>query len=80
MGTDHGRGSVAFVLGTAIAGGRVLAQWPGLSQDVLEDGQDLKVTMDYRDILAEVVTQRLGNPNLSYIFPGYTPVIRGITK
>ena len=80
MGTDHGRGSVAFVMGTAIAGGRVLAQWPGLSQDVLEDGQDLKVTMDYRDILAEVVTQRLGNPNLSYIFPGYTPVIRGITK
>ena len=29
-GTDHGTGTVAFVLGGAVAGGRVLADWPGL--------------------------------------------------
>ena len=66
-------------MGSGIAGGRVLATWPGLDRAVLEDGQDLRVTIDYRDILAEVVRRRLGNPNLSVIFPGYVPVERGIT-
>ncbi|MFN8579722.1 MAG: DUF1501 domain-containing protein [Gemmatimonadaceae bacterium] len=79
LGTDHGRASVAFVMGPNIAGGRVLSQWPGLNPAVLEDGQDLRVTIDHRDILAEVVQQRLGNPNISTIFPGYVPVPRGIT-
>jgi uncharacterized protein (DUF1501 family) len=78
-GTDHGRASAAFVLGTSVAGGRVLTQWPGLNRSVLEDGQDLRVTIDYRDILAEIVRRRLGNPNLDQIFPGYVPVERGIT-
>lgn len=79
LGTDHGRASVSFVMGANIAGGRVLSQWPGLNRAVLEDGQDLRVTIDHRDILSEIVTERLGNPNLSAIFPGYTPVPRGIT-
>ena len=79
QGTDHGRASVAFFMGSNIAGGRVLAQWPGLTRDVLEDGQDLRVTIDHRDLLAEIVKRRLGNNNLSAIFPGYVPVERGIT-
>jgi hypothetical protein len=37
------------------------------------------VTIDLRDILAEIVERRLGNPNLATIFPGYVPVPRGIT-
>lgn len=78
-GTDHGRGSVAFFLGTHIRGGRVLANWPGLNRAVLEDGQDLRVTIDYRDLLAEIVKRRLNNPNLDLVFPGFTPVERGIT-
>lgn len=80
QGTDHGRASVAFVMGPGIAGGRVLATWPGLDQALLEDGQDLRVTIDYRDILSEVVRNRLGNPNLDQIFPGYVAVERGITR
>lgn len=79
LGTDHGRASVAFVMGPNVAGGRVLAQWPGLARPLLEDGQDLRVTIDLRDILAEIVERRLGNPNLGTIFPGYVPVSRGIT-
>jgi uncharacterized protein (DUF1501 family) len=78
-GTDHGRASAAFFMGRNIAGGRVLAQWPGLAREVLEDGQDLRVTIDHRDLLAEIVTRRLNNPNLSAVFPGYVPVDRGIT-
>ena len=79
QGTDHGRASVAFFMGPNIAGGRVLSQWPGLDRAVLEDGQDLRVTIDHRDLLAEIVKRRLGNNNLSAIFPGYVPVERGIT-
>lgn len=80
-GTDHGRGNVAFAMGRKINGGRVLTNgWPGLAREVLEAGQDLRVTLDHRDILAEIVQNRLGNPNLNLIFPDYTPRFRGVTK
>jgi len=80
MGTDHGRAGVMFVMGPAIAGGRVLTEWPGIEREQLEDGQDLRVTIDTRDVLAEIVQRRLGNPNLSVVFPDYTPRFRGVTK
>ena len=32
LGTDHGTGGVAFVLGGAVQGGRVVADWPGLAK------------------------------------------------
>jgi uncharacterized protein (DUF1501 family) len=55
-GTDHGRGTVMFSMGKGIAGGRVITKnWPGLAREELESGHDLKVTVDYRDILAEIV-------------------------
>ncbi len=80
-GTDHGRGNVAFAMGKKIAGGKVLINgWPGLSRDNLESGQDLKVTLDHRDILAEIVQNRLGNPNISTVFPGYVPKVYGVTR
>ncbi|MBL0171137.1 MAG: DUF1501 domain-containing protein [Gemmatimonadaceae bacterium] len=80
-GTDHGRGNVAFAMGKKINGGRVLTdRWPGLARENLESGQDLRVTMDHRDILAEIVQNRLGNSNLSTVFPDYTPRNRGVTK
>jgi uncharacterized protein (DUF1501 family) len=80
-GTDHGRGNVAFAMGKKIAGGRVLTNgWPGLARENLESGQDLKVTLDHRDILAEIVQNRLGNSNLSTVFPDFVPRMRGVTK
>jgi len=81
QGTDHGRGNCMFVLGRHIAGGRVLVnRWPGLARENLEDGQDLRVTLDHRDILAEIVKDRLGNSNLSVVFPDFVPRMRGVTK
>lgn len=81
LGTDHGRGNAMFVMGRNIAGGRVLINtWPGLAIEQLENRQDLRVTLDHRDILAEIVRNRLGNPNLGVVFPDYTPTIRGVTK
>jgi uncharacterized protein (DUF1501 family) len=77
QGTDHGHGNVMFVLGGSAAGGRVLTQWPGLAAAQLYQGQDLQVTIDYRDILSEIVARRLGNSQLDVVFPGYVPTFRG---
>ncbi len=78
LGTDHGHGNVMFVMGGNV-NGQVYANWPGLSQSQLYQGQDLQVTTDHRDILAEIVAKRLGNSsNLANIFPGYTPTFRNI--
>ena len=80
-GTDHGRGTTMFAMGKGVAGGRVLTvNWPGLARENLESGQDLKVTVDYRDILAEIVQNRLGNTNLGFVFPSWTPTMRGVTR
>ncbi|MDB4917807.1 MAG: hypothetical protein JWM95_5451 [Gemmatimonadetes bacterium] len=80
-GTDHGRGTVMFAMGKNIAGGRVMVNnWPGLATANLESGQDLKVTIDYRDILAEIVQQRMGNPALDVVFPGWAYTARGATR
>ena len=78
QGTDHGHGNAMFVMGGAVRGGRVMTNWPGLAAGQLYQGQDLQVTIDYRDILAETVIRRLGNTNLDLVFPGFTPSLRGV--
>ncbi|MFN8861062.1 MAG: DUF1501 domain-containing protein [Gemmatimonas sp.] len=80
MGTDHGRAGVMFVMGPAVRGGRVFGDWPGIAMELLEDGQDLRVTTDTRDILAELVQTRLGNANQSLVFPNYVPRFRGVFR
>jgi uncharacterized protein (DUF1501 family) len=80
-GTDHGRGTVMFAMGKGIAGGRVLTKnWPGLAKEQQESGQDLKVRLDYKDVLSEIVQNRLGNPNLDFVFPTWTPQMLGVTR
>ncbi len=78
QGTDHGYGGAMLVLGPCVQGGRVLTDWPGLAPHQLHDGRDLKVTTDYRDILAEILAIRAGATNLDAVFPGYTPTFRGV--
>ncbi len=82
LGTDHGHGNAMLVLGGSVAGGRVLTQWPGLAPGQLYEEQDLAITTDYRDVLAEIVRKRLGNANLAAVFPdpAYTPVERGVIR
>jgi len=57
-GTDHGTGGVAFVLGGAIEGGRVLGKWPGL--DTLFEGRDLMPTTDTRALFKAALIDHLG--------------------
>ncbi|HEU4779387.1 MAG TPA: DUF1501 domain-containing protein [Steroidobacteraceae bacterium] len=61
-GTDHGTGAAAFLLGGAVAGGRVLADWPGLSRASLLDNRDLKPTRDLRTVMKGVLRDHLGVP------------------
>jgi uncharacterized protein (DUF1501 family) len=71
-GTDHGHGNVMMVLGGRhVRGGKMYGTWPGLED--LDKGQDLRITTDYRLVLSELLTRRLGNGNLGTIFPGLTP-------
>ena len=64
----------------AVQGGRIFGEWPGIARELLEDGQDLRVTTDTRDILAELVQRRLNNGNQSLIFPNYVPRFRGVFR
>ena len=69
-GTDHGHANAMFVLGGQVKGGKVYGRWPGLSDGQLNQGRDLALTTDYRQVLGEVVTQTLGAENLDLVFPG----------
>jgi len=59
-GCDHGTASVAFLAGGAVAGGRVVADWPGLRVVDLFENRDLKPTTDLRAILKGVLADHLG--------------------
>ena len=72
-GTDHGHGNVMFTLGGGVNGGQVYGAWPGLHNDQLYDHADLAITTDYRQVLSELLTRRLGNADVASIFPGYIP-------
>ncbi len=61
-GTDHGTATAAFLLGGAVAGGRVIADWPGLSPRSLYQGRDLAPTLDLRSVLKGVLAEQLGVP------------------
>ncbi len=58
-GTDHGTATAAFLLGGAVQGGRVLADWPGLSSRALYQGRDVKPTADLRSLLKGVLSDHL---------------------
>ncbi len=70
-GTDHGHGSVMFVLGGPVKGGKVYGKWPGLAPEQLYEGRDLAVTTDFRAVLSELLTKHLGTTNLPQVFPGF---------
>src|ERR1700709_2598871 len=58
-GTDHGTGTVAFLAGGALQGGRVVADWPGLKPTQLYEQRDLKPTTDLRAILKGLLRDHL---------------------
>ncbi len=69
LGVDHGRASTMFVMGGGIRGG-VYGDWPGLDPAAI-DGNALRVTVDYRSVLADILQHRLVTGNMAAVLPGY---------
>jgi len=59
-GTDHGTAGCAFVAGGAVAGGRVISDWPGLSDRDLFEGRDLRPTLDLRSVFKGILNEQYG--------------------
>lgn len=77
-GTDHGWANCMLAMGgnlvTTSSEGivkPVLSSWPGLEKDQLHEGRDLLHTTDFRDVLAEVVSVHLGNPQIKTVLPSH---------
>jgi uncharacterized protein (DUF1501 family) len=83
-GTDHGTAGCAFVVGGAVAGGRVIADWPGLAARDLHEGRDLRATTDLRSLFKGVLHERFGVSERALaraVFPGSDAVapLEGLT-
>jgi len=78
LGTDHGFGNVMFAMGAGINGGQIHGTWPGIAPADLVRG-DMNATTDYRDVLFELVRDRLGNGDGAAVFPGHTATPVGLT-
>ena len=59
-GTDHGTGSAALILGGDVNGGRVIADWPGLSQSNLYENRDLNPTTNLDTLIASLASASFG--------------------
>ena len=84
-GTDHGTATAAFLLGGAVAGGKVIADWPGLSARTLYQGRDLAPTLDLRAVLKAILGEHLGVPPRALeesVFPGSAAArpVRGLLR
>ena len=80
QGTDHGTGGAAFVLGGAVRGGRVIADWPGLAKKDRFEGRDLKTTTDLRSVFKGVLADHLQVSHRSLnneVFPG-SEAVKGL--
>ena len=76
-GTDHGTGTVAWIVGGAVKGGRVIADWPGLKEADLHEGRDLKATTDLRAVLKGLLQEHLRVDQrglAATVFPGSADV------
>jgi uncharacterized protein (DUF1501 family) len=77
-GTDHGTGTVAFLAGGALRGGRMVADWPGLKPAQLYEGRDLKPTTDLRAVLKGLLRDHLRVEEsvlANTVFPDSTEVV-----
>lgn len=71
-GVDHGTAQAMMMVGGALNGGQVYGTFPGISDGDLYLNTDLKMTTDFRLPYSDLVRNFLGNPNIDFVFPGYT--------
>lgn len=70
-GTDHGHGNAMFAIGNTVNGGKVYGDWTGLKSSQLNEGRDLAVTTDFREVFGEIASKHLANKDLDKVFPGF---------
>ena len=74
-GTDHGHGTVYWIMGGGVQGGRIAGEQVMLSPDTLNQNRDYPVLTDYRALLGGVFQRQWGltATQLQTVFPGATP-------
>lgn len=79
-GTDHGHGSIYWVLGGNVQGGRIAGPQIRLAPDTLNQARDLPVLTDYRALIGGIVTRQfaLSPDRLQAVFPVVSPVDLGL--
>jgi uncharacterized protein (DUF1501 family) len=84
-GTDHGTGGARFLLGGAVSGGVVKAEWTGLGANALKDGRDQPPRTDLRALFKGVLAEHMAVPRSaleSIVFPdsGSAPAMTGLIR
>ena len=83
-GTDHGTAGAAMLVGGAVAGGRVRADWPGLADGKLFENRDLAPTTDVRSVIMGVLIDHmhLSATSMGRVLPGSDGVqaMRGLVR
>jgi uncharacterized protein (DUF1501 family) len=82
-GTDHGSGGVALLAGGAVRGGRVRADWPGLSPAQRFEGRDLRITTDLRALLHGLLHEHLQVPRAALersVLPGVSAPLADLLR
>ena len=79
-GTDHGHGSVYWVLGGGINGGRIAGEQVKVDQANLFQNRDYPVLTDYRALFGGLFQRAYGldRANLEKIFAGVHPAELGL--
>ena len=74
-GTDHGHAAAWFVAGGSVRGA-IYGTWPGLTAQRMVHGRYLDHSVDFRNLMGDVLVRHLGNPDVADVLPGssYQPV------
>jgi uncharacterized protein (DUF1501 family) len=74
-GTDHGHGSVYWILGGGVKGGRILGDRGPVTEAELNQNRDYPVAIDYRDLLGGLFRRMYGldSARLQSVFPSTQP-------
>jgi uncharacterized protein (DUF1501 family) len=74
-GTDHGHGTVHWILGGKVNGGRIAGEQVAVSQSNLFQNRDYPVLNNYRDVLGGTLKRvwNLSGDQLQTVFPGAKP-------
>lgn len=73
-GTDHGVGGAMLLAGGPVRGGQTYGNWPGLAPAALLNSRYLMPTVDFRDVILEVLEDHMGGTDPNVVFPGHTYV------